>query len=485
MELKTRLLQNRMQELPKLFYAPVKTEKLNEPTLLISNHDLATQFEIDVTTLKTGDNLGILSGDPKSYRQAPIATLYSGHQFGHYTAQLGDGRAVIIGDLVDKTNQRWEWQLKGAGMTPFSRHADGRAVLRSSIREYLCSEAMAALSIPTTRALSLVASDDPVYRERVETAAIVTRLAPSFIRFGHFEVLYHRKLHTELRILADHVIDLYYPQCKNAANPYLAFFEAVSKITAETIAMWQSVGFCHGVLNTDNMSILGLTLDYGPFGFLDGFDFQHVCNHSDHGGRYAFNQQPYIGQWNLSCLASTLLPLAEEADLVAVLNDYAKYYQQRYDALMAAKLGLVNTPEAEFVLRLLRVMNEQHVDFTLFFRQLALFNPHEATLPPSVSVLFTDPRAVDEWVAEYAQRLLKEGRTQSVKIEAMNQVNPKYILRNHLLENAIKLAQEKNYTELNQLAKVMSRPYDESPEHEAYADLPPIWAKDISISCSS
>ncbi|MBP6116259.1 MAG: YdiU family protein [Neisseriaceae bacterium] len=485
MELTQLLQQNRMQQLPKLFYAPVKTEKLTAPTLLLSNQPLANQFNLNETDFLTGDNLGVLSGNPKSYRQAPIATLYSGHQFGHYTAQLGDGRAVIIGDVVDKHNQRWEWQLKGAGQTPFSRHADGRAVLRSSIREYLCSEAMAALHIPTTRALSLVASDDPVYRERVETAAIVTRLAPSFIRFGHFEVFYHRKLHTDLQLLADHVIDLYYPQCREAKNPYLAFFEAVSKKTAETIALWQSVGFCHGVLNTDNMSILGLTLDYGPFGFLDGFDFQHVCNHSDHAGRYAFNQQPFIGQWNLSCLASTLLPFAEEAELVAILNDYARHYQNHYDQLMAAKLGLQTVPEAAFVLRLLRVMAAQSVDFTLFFRALAQFDPHTGTLPAPVRVLLTDPRALDEWLADYAQRLLQEGRGQSVKIAAMNGVNPKYILRNYLLEQAIKKAENKDYSELNQLAKVIAEPYAEWPEYEAYAALPPAWSKDISISCSS
>ncbi len=485
MDLTDLLQQNRLQKLPKLFYAPVKTEALNQPTVLLSNQALATAFNLDVGDFLTGDNLGVLSGNPKSYRQAPIASLYSGHQFGHYTPQLGDGRAVILGDVVDKTNQRWEWQLKGAGPTPFSRHADGRAVLRSSIREYLCSEAMAGLGIPTTRALALVASDDPVYRERVETAAIVTRLAPSFLRFGHFEVCYHRKLHTDLRLLADHVIELYYPQCQKAENPYLAFFEAVGKTTAETIALWQSVGFCHGVLNTDNMSILGLTLDYGPFGFLDGFDFQHICNHSDHEGRYAFNQQPFIGQWNLSCLASTLLPFVPEAELVAALNQYAQHYQARYDQLMAAKLGLTTVPEPEFVLRLLRVMNDQKVDFTIFFRQLALFDAATGTLPASVTTLFTQPRALDQWVADYAQRLLQEGRASSDRITAMNQVNPKYILRNHLLENAIKSAEKKEYTELNQLAMLVADPYAEWPELEAYAALPPDWAKDISISCSS
>lgn len=485
MVLKDLLQQNLIQKLPKLFYAPVKTEKLNKPTLLLSNQPLASLFNLTVSEFLTGDNLNVLSGDPKSYRQAPIATLYSGHQFGHYTAQLGDGRAVIIGDVVDKNNQRWEWQLKGAGQTPFSRHADGRAVLRSSIREYLCSEAMAALKIPTTRALSLVGSDDPVYRESVETAAIVTRLAPSFIRFGHFEVFYHRKLHTDLQLLADQVINLYYPQCLSEKNPYLALFKTVGKKTAHTIAHWQAIGFCHGVLNTDNMSILGLTLDYGPFGFLDGFDFHHICNHSDHGGRYAFNQQPYIGQWNLSCLASTFLPFVEEAELVEALNDYPEIYQKHYDQLMAEKLGLEIIPEASFIQRLLRIMNEQKVDYTIFFRQMTQFDPHEGGLPEAVRVLFSEPRALDEWLAEYAQRLLKEGRSQIDKIRAMNRINPKYILRNYLLELAIKKAQNKDYSELNQLYKIISDPYAEWPEYEAYADLPPAWSKDISISCSS
>ncbi|MCU0950404.1 MAG: YdiU family protein, partial [Burkholderiaceae bacterium] len=241
----------------------------------------------------------------------PLAAVYSGHQFGVYVPQLGDGRAILLGG-IDGPEGTWELQWKGAGKTPYSRMGDGRAVLRSSIREFLCSEAMHGLGIPTTRALSIAGSDHPVFRETTETAAVVIRMAPSFVRFGSFEFLYWRNLHDELRVLADYVIDSFYPGCSAAGDgpkPYLALLESVSRRTARLMAQWQGVGFCHGVMNTDNMSILGLTIDYGPFGFLDGFDANHICNHSDEQGRYAYAQQPGVAHWNLYCLGQALVPL--------------------------------------------------------------------------------------------------------------------------------------------------------------------------------
>jgi serine/tyrosine/threonine adenylyltransferase len=424
----------------------------------------------------------------------PYAAVYSGHQFGVWAGQLGDGRALTLGE-AEHGGARFEVQLKGAGRTPYSRMGDGRAVLRSSIREFLCSEAMHHLGIPTTRALTLIGSDLPVRRETIETAAIVTRVAPTFVRFGHFEHFYSNDRVGELKALADHVIDRFYPQCKDADDPYLALLDEAIRTTADLLVEWQGVGFCHGVMNTDNMSILGLTIDYGPFGFMDAFNAHHICNHSDTQGRYSYSRQPQVAYWNLFCLAQALVPLMganlpEEGRAERVVEEAQKvmeHYKTRFgpalEAKMRAKLGLeVEHPDdAKLANALFEVMHANRADFTLTFRHLAKL--HETDAP--VRDLFLDRAAFDAWAVQYRERLALESRDDAARAEAMNRVNPKYVLRNHLAENAIKAAAQKDFSEVARLLDVLRHPYDEQPQYEAYAGLPPDWASDLEVSCSS
>jgi uncharacterized protein YdiU (UPF0061 family) len=429
------------------------------------------------------------------------ASVYSGHQFGVWAGQLGDGRALGLGEL-EHGGRRWELQLKGAGRTPYSRMGDGRAVLRSSIREFLCSEAMHHLGIPTTRALCVTGSDLPVRREELETAAIVTRVSPSFVRFGHFEHFYANDRVDELRKLADHVIDRFRPHCREADDPYLALLDDAVTTTAALMVEWQAVGFCHGVMNTDNMSILGLTIDYGPFGFIDGFDANHICNHSDTQGRYAYRMQPQIAYWNLFCLAQALLPLFGEhrgetdakvrtehaiADAQAVLERFKERFAPALEARMRAKLGLELARDGDDALanRLFEIMHANRADFTLTFRHLAQLSKHDATHDAPVRDLFLDRAAFDAWANDYRARLADEPRDDAARALAMNRVNPKYVLRNHLAQTAIERAAQKDFSEVERLARVLRRPFDEQPEHEAYAALPPDWASSLEVSCSS
>jgi uncharacterized protein YdiU (UPF0061 family) len=312
---------NRFAELGPDFHSRLAPTPLPEPYWVGKSRGVADLLGLTASWLDSGPALAAFTGNEPLAGSAPLASVYSGHQFGVWAGQLGDGRALLLGE----TDAGLEVQLKGAGPTPYSRMGDGRAVLRSSIREFLCSEAMHALGIPTTRALCVTGSDAPVRREEIETAAVVTRVAPSFIRFGHFEHFSYREQIPQLRQLADFVIDHFYPACRGSdrltGNPYAALLEAVSERTAATVAQWQAVGFCHGVMNTDNMSILGLTIDYGPFQFLDAFDPDHICNHSDTQGRYAYKRQPNIAYWNLFCLGQALLPLIGEQELALAALD--------------------------------------------------------------------------------------------------------------------------------------------------------------------
>lgn len=436
---------------------------------------------------------------PQWPREAmPYAAVYSGHQFGVWAGQLGDGRAITLGE-VEHAGARLEVQLKGAGRTPYSRMGDGRAVLRSSIREFLCSEAMHHLGIPTTRALAVIGSDLPVRRETIETAAIATRIAPSFVRFGHFEHFYSNDRVDELKALADHVIDRFYPQCRDADDSYLALIDEAVRRTADLMAHWQSVGFCHGVMNTDNMSILGLTIDYGPFGFMDGFNAHHICNHSDTQGRYSYSRQPQVGYWNLFCLAQALVPLfganlpeesraervVEEAQ--KVLERYKTAFAPALEAKMRAKLGLeaIRDDDDKLANGLFEIMHANRADFTLTFRNLSKVSKADASNDAPVRDLFLDRAAFDAWAVQYRERLAHESRDDASRAAAMNRVNPKYVLRNHLAEQAIRQANEKDFSEVERLLDVLRRPYDEQPENEAYAGLPPDWASDLEVSCSS
>ena len=442
--------------------------------------------------------LAAFSGGAPWPGMQPLASVYSGHQFGIWAGQLGDGRALLLGELETPAHGLQEVQLKGSGLTPYSRMGDGRAVLRSSIREFLCSEAMAGLGIPTTRALCIAGSPLPVRREEVETAAVVTRVAPSFLRFGHFEHFAHDPRHRDdparLRRLADFVIEHHYPECREAREPYAALLEAVALRTAELLAQWQAVGFCHGVMNTDNMSILGLTIDYGPFGFLDGFDPGHICNHSDPQGRYAYARQPNIAYWNLYALAQALLPLIEGADAdaaaeraVAALEPYKAAFAEAQLARFAAKLGLAMAQpgDRELIDELLRLMAAGRSDFTITFRRLAGFSSADGAANEPLRDLFLEREGFDAWARRYAARLRLEASDDAARAARMNRVNPNVVLRNHLAEDAIRAAREGDFGATARLLAVLERPFDDSPEHAAYADFPPDWAATLEVSCSS
>ena len=441
--------------------------------------------------------LRVLGGNASWPGMAPMATVYAGHQFGAWAGQLGDGRALLLGELDTPHGPR-EIQLKGAGQTPYSRRADGRAVLRSSIREFLCSEAMHGLGIPTTRALALVASPQPVRRETIETAAVVTRVAPSFIRFGHFEHFAHSGLpghHEALRRLAGFVIEHHFPSLASEPEPVLALLSEVVQRTARLMADWQAVGFCHGVMNTDNMSILGLTIDYGPFGFLDAFDPDHVCNHSDTQGRYSWNNQPQIAYWNLRALAQALLPLIPSAQgdaqvVVDALRRYEPVFISEMNARWRAKLGLRGEQAGDDALCIdfLRLLAQGRVDFSIAFRRLAAWDTStEPGAPVNAPVrdLFLDRAAFDAWARRYSERLQREASDDAERARRMRAVNPLYVLRNHLAEVAIRRAQAGDFSEVQRLHRLLQQPFTEQPGCEADADFPPDWAQSIEVSCSS
>ncbi|HEU4776406.1 MAG TPA: YdiU family protein, partial [Telluria sp.] len=331
---------NSFAALPPSFYTRLMPTPLPAPYFVAASARAAQLVGLTAEQLAAGDFVAIFTGNQVPARAMPLSAVYSGHQFGVWAGQLGDGRAILLGELAGADGPM-EVQLKGAGLTPYSRMGDGRAVLRSSIREFLCSEAMAALGIPTTRALTITGSDQPVMRESMETAAVATRMARSFVRFGSFEHWFYRDRPEELRVLADYVIGTFYPELAGAANPYQALLTEVTRRTARLIAQWQAVGFMHGVMNTDNMSILGLTLDYGPFGFMEAFDSQHICNHTDQQGRYSYANQPQIGHWNCFALGQALLPLIGSVeDAQDALGVYEAEFATRIDELLHAKLGL-------------------------------------------------------------------------------------------------------------------------------------------------
>ncbi|WP_313145831.1 protein adenylyltransferase SelO [Diaphorobacter nitroreducens] len=466
------------------FFTPLRPTPLPRPHWVGTSAEVGALLGLPEGWQKRDDALQAFTGNALLPGSQPLASVYSGHQFGVWAGQLGDGRAILLGETA--TGQ--EVQLKGSGRTPYSRMGDGRAVLRSSIREFLCSEAMHALGIPTTRALCVTGSPAPVQREEVETAAVVTRVAPSFIRFGHFEHFAARGQEAELRALADYVIDRYYPNCRRSqeweGNAYAALLHAVSERTAALLAQWQAVGFCHGVMNTDNMSILGLTMDYGPFQFLDAFDPGHICNHSDVRGRYAFDRQPSVAYWNLLCLAQALLPLIGEVDTArAALQSYEGSFGRQFLARIRAKLGLQQAREgdAAWVDGLLRLLAADRVDYPIFWRRLSGAVATEDFEP--VRDLFLDRAALDAWLLQYKELLALDGW--ALAADLMHKTNPRFVLRNHLGEQAIRAAKLGDFSELQTLQRLLARPFDDHPGHEAYAGFPPDWASSISISCSS
>lgn len=484
---------NRYSQLPEPFYSRQAPTPFSHHYLVSVNHAAAKLIDLDADELQRQEFIDYMSGSRPFANSEPVAMCYSGHQFGHYVPRLGDGRAILLGQVRNKANQLWDLHLKGGGTTPYSRQGDGRAVLRSTIREYLCSEAMHSLGIPTSRALCIIGSDDEVYRESIETGAMLVRMAPSHVRFGSFEYFYYNNQFEHLRQLADYIIDEHYPEIAHEQDKYLLLLRTVTTLTAQMIAQWQAVGFSHGVMNSDNMSILGITLDYGPFGFVDTYQPGFICNHSDHHGRYAFNQQPNIGLFNLSCLAQALLPILAQEPEAAVesakeeLGHYQPQFTQYYAKLMRAKLGLLDAHEDDQQLcaDLLRLM-ENHVDYTIAFRALAQFDQASEAKNTVIRDMFLDRDGFDLWSKHYKLRLELENSENAERQQRMLQSNPKYILRNYLAESAIRRAnEEKDYSEIDRLLKLLSRPFDEQPEMETYAAPPPDWAQKIEVSCSS
>jgi uncharacterized protein YdiU (UPF0061 family) len=413
-----------------------------------------------------------------------ISLVYSGHQFGHWAGQLGDGRAITLGELpVGESSELWDIQLKGAGKTPYSRFGDGRAVLRSSIREYLCSEAMHGLGIATTRALCLAKGETGVVRETIEPAAIVCRVARSHIRFGHFEHFHYGNNPQAVKQLADYLIGRHFSEWSDNPKRYYLLLQSSVLSTAKTIAQWQSVGFCHGVMNTDNMSILGDTIDYGPFGFLDTYDPGFICNHSDHQGRYSFQNQPSVALWNLNALATCFSSLLDTSEITDCLQQYENEYLSHYRQIMAKKLGLLEyKPSDESLInQLLVMMANDRVDYTLFFRKLCDFSEQNQSLRD----YFIDRDKFDFWSRSYLLRLEAQDLSAEQRQQAMLKVNPAYVLRNYMAQEAIKAAENGDFSEVELLLTILKNPFITRPEADKYAGLPPDWASEITVSCSS
>ncbi len=448
------------------YFAQVETKKLENSKLIHVNQSLKKELNLDISDENL---LSICSGEKKLGDVTPISTVYAGHQFGYFVPQLGDGRSCLVGEISN-----YEVSLKGAGTSPFSRGADGRAVLRSSIREYLCSIAMEALNIPTTKALALVASDTGVYREHLENASIVTRVAESHIRFGHFEFFAANGQNENVKKLADFVIKHHMPEVDK--ENYLDLFKEVVRSTALMIARWQAQGFAHGVMNTDNMSILGLTIDYGPFSFMETYNPGFICNHSDTQGRYSFEKQPSVALWNLHRLADALKSLVNETQLKDALSEYEPALVKEYSSLMRRKFGLleVNDEDNALINDFLELLYINKKDYHRSMRQLSSGKEH------SLGGNF------DSWFVRYKARFDKETSKMSQRVALMQSVNPKYILRNYLAEVAIRKAEDLNeYDEIETLFQLLKKPFDSHEGYETYDSEPPEWAQNLELSCSS
>jgi uncharacterized protein YdiU (UPF0061 family) len=502
-------------------YSHVLPTQVTAPSLVAYSKEMAKQLGLTSADCVTEQFTEVFAGNRLLAGMKPYAMCYGGHQFGHWAGQLGDGRAINLGEIVNRKNQRWALQLKGSGLTPYSRTADGLAVLRSSVREFLCSESMYHLGVPTTRALSLILTGEQVVRDmfydgrpKAEQGAVVCRVAPSFTRFGNFQMLTARGEIDLLRQFVDYTIRTDFPHLIAAGEPlnleiYKLWFEDVCRKTAEMIVHWQRVGFVHGVMNTDNMSILGLTIDYGPYGWLDDYDPDWTPNTTDAGERrYRFGQQPEIALWNLVQLANAIYPLFEDEEpLQQALTIYHQTFNQGWQTMMAHKLGLKTfEPETddELCKELLALLAKVETDMTIFYRKLASLNvdvdgasqTDDELIVPLLDAYYRFD-AVSEsyqsrfanWLRKYMIRVQKEGVVQSDRQRRMNATNPKYVLRNYLSQLAIDKAEQGDFSMVNELLDVMRNPYDEQPDKEEYAKKRPDWARNkpgcSQLSCSS
>jgi uncharacterized protein YdiU (UPF0061 family) len=466
------------------FYEVIDPVPLASPSLVAVNPDAAALLDLDLSRSTREDLAGYLSGARRIPGAEPVAMLYAGHQFGTWVPQLGDGRALLLGEVKNRRGERWDLHLKGGGPTRFSRGGDGRAVLRSVVREYLACEAMHGLGIPTTRALGIVRGADQVQREAPEPAATLLRLAPSHLRFGSFEALAARGREDLVKDLADHVIGNHFP---SLAGRYAAWLREVTVRTARLVASWQAVGFTHGVMNTDNMSVLGLTLDFGPYGFLDAYDPGFTPNHSDHEGRYAFDQQPAVGLWNLTRFAEALLGVVSREEAEEALGAYRPTFEHHLGLRMRAKLGLAEPrPEdADLVRDLFAMLREQRADYTRFFRALGEFSVQVGTTPQALRSEVADAAVLESWLSAYRDRLAAERSKDGERQARMARVNPVYVLRTWLAEQAIRQAEAGDPAEIERLRDLLKFPFSERPGMQQYAQSPPEWARDLTISCSS
>ena len=469
---------NSYARLPARFHAEVRPASASAPRLVAFNSPLAAELGLPLDEARPETLAALFSGNELLPGSSPIATAYAGHQFGGFSPQLGDGRAILLGEVVAPDGRRFDLQLKGSGRTPFSRNGDGRAALGPVLREFLVSEAMHALGIPTTRALAAVVTGDPVYRETVLQGAVLTRVASSHIRIGTFQFFAARQDHEALRLLVDHALERHYPDRAGSANPALALFEGVIDRQAWLVSEWMRVGFVHGVMNTDNMSISGETIDYGPCAFIDAYDPAARFSSIDTGSRYAFANQGAVAEWNLARLAEALLPLFDENEDRAVeiattaLKRFSPQFSANMLATMRAKIGLdTKEPEDVALVRdLLKAMHQGGADYTVTFRKLAE-GLRDGDFG-AVSVLFTDPAAFEDWLLRYRDRQSREAKPAAARAEAMDRVNPLYIPRNHWVELALATAAEGDFGEFNRLRLVLANPYRAQPGMEDIAAVP-------------
>ena len=456
------------------FYVPWKADKVPAPRMLLFNDDLAADLGLDAESFTSGGGAEILSGNLVPDGATPLAQVYAGHQFGGFSPQLGDGRALLLGEIVDPEGKRWDMQLKGSGRTPFSRGGDGKSALGPVLREYLISEAMHALGIPTTRSLAAVATGETVQRETALPGAVLTRIAASHIRVGTFQFFASQQQTERVRELADYAIARHYPELRETETRYLDFFRTVAARQAALVASWMHIGFIHGVMNTDNMTISGETIDYGPCAFLDTYAPDTVFSSIDAHGRYAFGNQPIMAQWNLTRLAEALLRIIDDdADratelLTDEINAFPGAYMRNWLSGMRRKLGLLTEEDADLDLvnGLFNALPDQNVDYTLFFRRLS----NAATGDDSaVRALFDDPEVYAQWATRWHERLKRESASDEQRAHTMNAVNPIYVPRNHQVEAALESAvQTGSLDALNRLQDVLARPFEEREGLEDY-----------------
>lgn len=488
-------------------YSRILPTPVEAPRLAAWSREVAALLELDESDVRSREFAQVFGGNALLPGMEPFAACYGGHQFGNWAGQLGDGRAISLGEVRNSSGQRWELQLKGAGRTPYSRGADGRAVMRSSVREFLCSEAMHHLGVPTTRALSLVDTGEKVVRDMLydgnpapEPGAVVCRVAPSFIRFGNFEIFASRGETNVLQQLVDFTIRRDFPHLTgDDETRRTAWFHEVCGRTARLMAHWTRVGFVHGVMNTDNLSILGLTIDYGPYGWTDNFDPNWTPNTTDAGGRrYRFGNQPGIAHWNLVQLANAVYPVFGMAEpLQAGLDHYVATYQAESRAMQAQKLGLsqMSEEDVEAMNKLEGLLTRAEVDMTIFFRELAQLDLQAPTIATFEEAFYSDEKRdrhaaeLEAWLRAYAARVAHDELSPEARVERMNAANPRYVLRNYLAQQAIDAAEQGDFSLIEELLDVMRRPYEDQPGRERFAEKRPDWARNkpgcSMLSCSS